>query len=108
MRAGAAWTTAWRDAAVAALREHGAPLHYRDLYRHLASRGFTFGGQNPEATFLASLHRNRAVFQTAGKGTYWLVEAAADGATPATAGRVRRRARRPQPIGRAKGAARGG
>ena len=103
-RAGAAWTTAWRDAAVAALQAHGAPMHYRDLYRLLAGRGFTFGGQSPEATFLASLHRNRGTFQSAGKGTYWLVEAA-PGDAHATAARARRRTRRPRPIGKTKGAA---
>lgn len=103
-RAGAAWTTAWRDSAVAALQAHGAPMHYRDLYRLLAARGFTFGGQSPEATFLASLHRNRGTFQSAGKGTYWLVEAA-PGDAPATAARARRPTRRPRPIGKTKGAA---
>jgi hypothetical protein len=97
----AAWTAAWREAAIAALREHGAPLHYRELYRVVAGRGFTFGGKSPEATFLASLHRDRTTFQGAGKGTYWLVEPV-DGETPAVAARTRRRTRRPAPIGRSK------
>ena len=103
-RAGAAWTTAWRDSAVAALQAHAAPMHYRDLYRLLAARGFTFGGRSPEATFLASLHRNRGTFQSAGKGTYWLVEAA-PGDAPVIAARARRRTRRPRPIGKTKGTA---
>jgi len=96
------WAAAWRDAAITALRDHGAPMHYRDLYRVLAGRGFVFGGKSPEATFLASLHRERTTFQSAGKGTYWLVEAA-HGAPAAVDGRARRRARRPRPIGRVKG-----
>ena len=101
-RAAGSWTSAWRDAAVAALTECGAPLHYRELYRLVAARGFTFGGRSPEATFLASLHRNRSTFESAGKGIYWLVEAAPAEA-PATAAPTRRRTRRPRPIGKAKG-----
>ena len=103
-RAPAPWTSGWRDAATAALRDHGGPLHYRDLYRIVAARGFTFGGKSPEATFLASLHRDRATFQGAGKGTYWLVES--DGAAdPTPAPRTRRRTSRPRPIGRRKSGA---
>jgi hypothetical protein len=101
-RASGSWTSAWREAAVATLTEHGAPMHYRELYRAVAARGFTFGGQRPEATFLASLHRDRATFQGAGKGTYWLV-GQGTGAVPATAPRTRRRMRRPRPIGKPKG-----
>jgi hypothetical protein len=100
-RASPAWTSAWRDAAVAALRDAGGPLHYRELYRLLAARGFTFGGRDPEATFLASLHRSRTTFKTAGKGTYWLAEPDG-GDTPTTAARNRRRTRRPRPIGKSR------
>ncbi len=89
---------------MATLTEHGAPMHYRELYRAVAARGFTFGGQRPEATFLASLHRDRATFQSAGKGMYWFAEQVT-GAVPATAARTRRRARRPRPIGKSKGGA---
>lgn len=103
-RATVNWAAAWRDAAIGALREQGGPLHYRELCRILAGRGFVFGGKSPEATFLASLHRDRTTFQSAGRGTYWLVEAP-DGESPAVAGRARRRTSRPRPIGRAKAGA---
>lgn len=103
-RAGQAWTTAWRDAAVAALQDAGGPLHYRELYRLLAARGFTFGGRSPEATFLASLHRSRTTFETAGKGTYRLAGTVA-GNSPAPAARNRRRTRRPRPIGKSRAGA---
>lgn len=94
------WTSAWRDAAIAALHEQTGPMHYRELYRFLAGRGFAFGGKSPEATFLASLHRERSTFRNAGKGLYGLVEPA-EGAPPVSAPPKRRGARRPQPIGRA-------
>jgi hypothetical protein len=96
-RATAQWTLAWRDEAVAVLRGNGEPMHYRELYRAISARGFTFGGKSPEATFLASLSRDQATFAGVGRGCYWLtgepVKSDARVAGP------RRRARRPKPIG---------
>jgi hypothetical protein len=96
-RAGAQWTVAWRDEAVAVLKGRMSPMHYRDLYRAIAARGFTFGGKSPEATFLASLSRDQATFVGVGRGNYWLV-GEANQSEPQPAG-SRRRARRPKPIG---------
>lgn len=96
-RATAQWTLAWRDEAVAVLREHGEPMHYRELYRAISARGFTFGGKSPEATFLASLSRDQTTVAGVGKGCYWLT-----GEPMKSDVRVAgpsRRARRPQPIG---------
>ena len=96
-RATAQWTVAWRDEAVAVLRGHGEPMHYRELYRAISARGFTFGGKSPEATFLASLSRDQTTFAGAGRGCYWL-----PGEPRTSDARVvgpKRRARKPRPIG---------
>jgi hypothetical protein len=96
-RATAQWTVAWRDEAVAVLRGHGEPMHYRELYRAISARGFTFGGKSPEATFLASLSRDQATFAGVGRGCYWLT-----GEPMKSDARVagpRRRARKLKPIG---------
>lgn len=96
-RATAQWTLAWRDEAVAVLRSSGGPMHYRDLYRAISARGFTFGGKSPEASFLASLSRDQTAFVGVGRGCYWLAGEPAV-ADPRPQG-PRRRARRPKPIG---------
>lgn len=92
---------AWRPEAQRILEQTGHPLHYRDLYRLLAGRGFTFGGNSPEAVLLAGLSRAKNTFVAVGKGCYWLTDrelpSAGDwGPT--------RRPRRPRPIGHAAGA----
>jgi hypothetical protein len=97
------WTLAWRDEAVAVLRARGEPVHYRELYRAIAARGFTFGGKSPEASFLASLSREQATFAGVGRGCYWLA-----GETPdptVGSGGPKRRPTRPRPIGARGGAA---
>ena len=88
---------AWRDETVTVLRENAAPMHYRELYRAIAARGFTFGGKSPEATFLASLSRDQATFAGVGKGSYWITgePMSSDVQVPGP----RRRERRPKPIG---------
>jgi HB1, ASXL, restriction endonuclease HTH domain len=96
-RATAQWTVAWRDEAVAVLRGHGEPMHYRELYRAISARGFTFGGKSPEATFLASLSRDHTTFAGVGKGCYWLSGEPLKSDAPVAG--PRRRARRPRPIG---------
>jgi hypothetical protein len=88
---------AWRDEAIAVLRENSAPMHYRELYGAIAARGLTFGGRSPEATFLASLSREQDAFVGVGKGSYWIA-----GEPMRPGGQVsgpRRRTRRPKPIG---------
>jgi hypothetical protein len=96
-RATAQWTVAWRDEAIAVLRARGAPMHYRELYRAISARGFTFGGKSPEATFLASLSREQTTFVGVGRGCYWI---AGESMTPdAVVAGPKRRMRRPKPIG---------
>lgn len=91
------WTAAWREETAKTLREGGVPLHYKELYRAIAARGFTFGGRTPEATFLASLNRDTVTFTGVGRGCYWLAgEPLPNGVEPA---RPARRVRRPRPIG---------
>lgn len=96
-RATQQWTVAWRDEAVAVLKGQGSPMHYRELYRAIAARGFTFGGKSPEASFLASLSRDQTTIVGIGRGCYWLAgephSAQVDQSGP------HRRARRPKPIG---------
>jgi hypothetical protein len=99
-RAAAQWTTGWRDEAISVLRDHGSAMHYRDLYRAIAARGFSFGGRSPEATFLASLSRDRDTFVGVGRGCYWVVGAAPTSTTPAPG--PQRRTRKPTPIGRGR------
>lgn len=91
---------AWRDAALAVLRERAAPMHYRELYAAVAARGVTFGGRSPEATFLASISRDAAWFAGLGRGAYWIAgePVGSDGTTTAPPAN-RRRPRRPRPIG---------
>jgi hypothetical protein len=97
----AQWTLAWRDEAVSVLRGRGEPVHYRELYRAISARGFTFGGKSPEASFLASLSREQATFVGVGRGCYWLTAEQSSGeAIPAG---PKRRPRRPKPIGKAGG-----
>ena len=99
-RATAQWTLAWRDEAVAVLRSHGEPMHYRELYRAISARGFTFGGKSPEATFLASLSREQTTFAGVGRGCYWIV---GEPMTPdAVVSGAKRRVRRPKPIGKTR------
>jgi hypothetical protein len=96
-RATAQWTLAWRDEAAAVLRANGEPMHYRELYRAISARGFTFGGKSPEATFLASLSRDQTTFAGVGRGCYWLT-----GEPMTSEARVagpKRRTRKPRPIG---------
>jgi hypothetical protein len=96
-RAAAQWTLAWRDEAIAVLKAHGEPMHYRELYRAISARGFTFGGKSPEATFLASLSRDQTTFAGVGRGCYWLA-----GEPMTSEARVvgpKRRAHKPRPIG---------
>jgi hypothetical protein len=59
----------WELDAIAILRETGEPLHYRELFKRLRSRGHRFGGQNPAATFLTALTRADH-FQRVGRGVY--------------------------------------
>jgi hypothetical protein len=91
---------AWRDAALAVLRERGTPMHYRELYAAVAARGVTFGGRSPEATFLASISRDVETFAGVGRGAYWIAgePVGLDGA-PTSPPANRRRPRRPRPIG---------
>jgi hypothetical protein len=96
-RATPSWTVAWRDEAVAVLKGQGAPMHYRELYRAIAARGFTFGGKSPEASFLASLSRDQTTIVGVGRGCYWLAGETQIG--EAVRSGPRRRARRPKPIG---------
>ncbi len=101
-RAPAAWSQAWRDETLAALRDRGAPTHYRDLYKSIAARGFTFGGRSPEATFLASLNREAGIFQRVGRGSYWVAgEPVPEVGAPSES---RRRSLRPRPIGHRRAA----
>jgi hypothetical protein len=99
----AQWTLAWRDEAVAVLRARGEPVHYRELYRAIAARGFTFGGKSPEASFLASLSREQTTFAGVGRGCYWLAGEASD--PTVSSGGPKRRPSRPKPIGARRGAA---
>ena len=99
----AQWTLAWRDEAVSVLQSRGEPLHYRELYRSISARGFTFGGKSPEASFLASLSRDQATFVGVGRGCYWL--AAVPTNEEAMPAGPKRRPRRPKPIGKAGGRA---
>jgi hypothetical protein len=99
-RAVAQWTTGWRDEAVSVLRGRGSPMHYRELYRAISARGFTFGGKSPEATFLASLSRDRDAFVGTGRGCYWIVGDSPTSTAPAPG--PQRRARKPTPIGRGR------
>jgi len=91
---------AWRDAALAVLRERAAPMHYRELYAAVAARGVSFGGRSPEATFLASVSRDVETFAGVGRGAYWIAgEPVGPEGAPTTAPVKRRRPRRPRPIG---------
>ncbi|HVA18861.1 MAG TPA: hypothetical protein VMU55_01650 [Solirubrobacteraceae bacterium] len=93
---------AWKAEAIRLLDENGQPMHYRDLYRALASRGFIFGGRNPEGVLLTGVSREKQIFMRMGRGEYWLAgrEAAV---APSAAAQAKPRAdvRRPRPIGRA-------
>jgi hypothetical protein len=64
-------TSSWTDAAITLLRSDGRPIHYRVLHDKLRALGHVFGGQNPPATFLSLLVREKT-FVRAGRGTYWL------------------------------------
>ena len=90
---------AWRDAALAVLRERAAPMHYRELYAAVAARGASFGGRSPEATFLASVSRDVETFTGVGRGAYWITGEPLGPDDAPTTPVNRRRPRRPRPIG---------
>jgi hypothetical protein len=94
---------AWKAEAIRLLEEHGQPMHYRDLYRALAARGFVFGGRNPEGVLLTGVSREKNVFFGVGKGGYWLVGRESKAMQPAAGPSTPRKAStRPRPIGRAR------
>ena len=92
---------AWKAEAIRLLDEQGRPMHYRDLYRALAARGFVFGGRNPEGVLLTGVSREKHVFFSVGHGAYWLVGREPKGAQPAVVP-SKTRVTRPRPIGRAR------
>jgi len=94
---------AWKAEAIRLLEEHGGPMHYRDLYRALAARGFVFGGRNPEGVLLTGVSREKNVFLGVGKGGYWLVGRESKAPQPATGlPAPRKSTTRPRPIGRTR------
>jgi hypothetical protein len=81
-----------REIAVYVLSEHHPneePVHYRQWYALLTSLGYTVGGQDPLATFLAQVNRAPEVRRVGRRtGLYVLVGRAASGPrSPATARR---------------------
>ncbi len=50
----------------------GAPVHYRDWFELLTSRGFTPNGKDPLATFLTQISRSPLVRRTTSSGMYVL------------------------------------
>jgi hypothetical protein len=56
------------------LRQHGSPLHYKELTRRVEATGFKIQGLNPEATLLALLHRTGDQFSRTGRGIWALKE----------------------------------
>jgi hypothetical protein len=96
---------AWKGEALRLLEEHGAPMHYKDLYRSLAAHGFTFGGRNPEAVLLTGVSREKETFVALGKGCYWIMGRKVPSGARVQTPRSATRARRPRPIGRSQGRA---
>lgn len=62
----------WRTLVKATLETTG-PMHYRDLYRLLRSKGVIFGGAHPAGTFLATMNRDTG-FVRVGRGMYWIAD----------------------------------
>src|SRR5262249_50966767 len=50
------------------------PLHYKALTQLVEDTGYKIGGQNPQATVIALLHRKSDQFVRLGQGTWGLVE----------------------------------
>jgi hypothetical protein len=65
--------SSWAEAAAEILRKDQRPIHYRVLHEKLRALGHAFGGQNPPATFLSLLVRDKN-FIRAGRGSYWLAD----------------------------------
>ena len=57
------------DAVVALLAEVGGPLHYRDIYSELNSRGIEVAGEDPAKTMLARYFNDERLQRTS-RGTY--------------------------------------
>lgn len=91
---------AWKAEALRLLEEHGAPMHYKELYRVLATHGFTFGGRNPEAVLLTGVSREKETFVAMGKGCYWITGLKVPSGASQSVPSAGRRVRRPRPIGR--------
>ncbi len=61
------------DRVVALLREHGQPIHYRDIHQRLVQAGVQVGGKDPAGTLLARYFDDPRLYRPA-RGTYGLVE----------------------------------
>jgi len=64
-----------REVAVRVLADaaaRGAPVHYRDWFQLLTSRGFTPAGKDPLATFLTQISRSPLVQRSTSSGIYVL------------------------------------
>lgn len=94
---------AWKAEAVRLLGEHGAPMHYKELYRTLATHGFVFGGRNPEAVLLTGVSREKNTFRAMGKGCYWIAGRPVPRPASTQEARPVPRKRRPRPIGHTRG-----
>ena len=59
------------DATLEVLRQHGRPLHYRQIYDKVTEMGISVIGKDPAAVLLARFSRDPR-FQRVGSGTYML------------------------------------
>jgi hypothetical protein len=57
---------------LATVNQPDAPIHYRDWFQLLTTRGFMPAGKNPLATFLTQVGRSPVVKRTTTSGTYVL------------------------------------
>ena len=65
------------DATLEVLRQHGRPLHYRQIYDKVTEMGISVIGKDPAAVLLARFSRDPRV-QRVGSGTYRLAPDAGD------------------------------
>lgn len=74
-----------QEIAVQVLAEHhgsGEPVHYKHWYGLLRSAGYTVGGKDPVATFLATVSRSPRVRAIGQRSGLYLLVGAADPAAP--------------------------